>query len=223
MLANDKLGANSAYYSHLRLPLLALAQKKVEAVLDVGCASGAALNFFAERGATRLVGVEVRKEVAMRAQERLPSADIKVGGVEEVDLDAYVGAFDLIIVSFVLEHVADPWAVLEKLKTLLKPGGRLIGSLPNVRYVGVSVPLLIKGQWRYVDDGVLDWTHLRFFTRSTILDLLREVELAPLAIEPEIDGLKAKTLNGLSLGLLRDFAAYAYNFSATTSDVERVR
>lgn len=82
--------------------------------------------------------------------------------------------FDLIVLNDVLEHLVDPNSVLLQLKGLLKDSGVLIGSVPNVRFIGVLWDLLIRKDWRYREQGVLDATHLRFFTRKSLIRMLRD-------------------------------------------------
>lgn len=76
------------------------------------------------------------------------------------------------------------------------------------------LPLLFRGSWAYEETGILDWTHLRFFTRVEIVKLIKSAHLEVEGLFPEIDGPKSELLRVLSFGLLTDFAAYAYNFSA---------
>ena len=86
--------------------------------------------------------------------------------------------FDLILCLDVLEHLIDPWSVIKKLiYENLREGGTLIACIPNVRYYNVLLPLLLKKEWKYQETGVLDRTHLRFFTKKTILELISSAGL----------------------------------------------
>jgi len=78
---------------------------------------------------------------------------------------------DCVIFSDVLEHTSDPWAVLRRWRSVLAPGGTLVVSLPNVAHKSVLRPLL-RGRFDYADEGVLDRTHLRFFTRVTAIEMI---------------------------------------------------
>src|SRR5437868_5454693 len=102
-------------------------------VLEIGCASGQTLAYLKERGAELTVGVEYSPDVAERARNRGVDHVI-VGDVETLDLNFEENTFDVILAGHVLEHLVDPWSVLRKLWKLLKPQGRLIGALPNVRH-----------------------------------------------------------------------------------------
>jgi hypothetical protein len=83
-----------------------------------------------------------------------------------------------------LEHFVDPWETLRACQPLLTPTGRVVASIPNIRWLNTSLRLLLRGEWRYEETGMLDRTHLRFFTRSGIHTLFADsgfeiVELYP--------------------------------------------
>lgn len=82
------------------------------------------------------------------------------------------GPFDTILCLDVLEHLADPWAMVARLHAMLAPGGAIVASVPNVRHYSVLLPLLLAGRWDYEDAGILDRTHLRFFTRDSAVALM---------------------------------------------------
>ena len=92
-------------------------------------------------------------------------------------------AYDAIVCADVLEHLREPGRVLDQLPALLAPSGRLLISIPNVGYAGVVAGLLC-GEFKYRPTGLLDETHLRFFTRSTLLDLLAEHGFGATALHP---------------------------------------
>lgn len=214
-MINSKLAAQNQYYHELRAPLISLARGNPRRVLELGCAAGQTLAYFKTRGAEYTVGVEIVPEVAELARRRPEVDEVIVGNVEQLELDYPAQSFDLIIAGHVLEHLVDPWAVLKRLHTLLKPGGQLIGALPNIRYHSVILPLLFKGTWQYQQTGIMDWTHLRFFSHATIEDLLRSTGFKIDAIVPESGGPRAGLINSITFGVFRHLLSYAYNFSAT--------
>jgi SAM-dependent methyltransferase len=213
---NSKFHAADSYYTHLRPSLLKLTIGVPSRVLEIGCATGQTLAYYKGLGAKFTAGVELVPEVALLAKARPEVDDVIVGNIEALELPYAPASFDLLIVSHVLEHVTDPWKVLARLVPLLRPGGQLIGSLPNVRCLSVTVPLLFRGRWDYKQEGILDWTHYRFFTRHSIHGLLKGADLEVERIEGEVHPRgKLALINRLSLGMMANLCAYTYNFSAT--------
>lgn len=121
------------------------------------------------------------------------------------------GPFDTIMCLDILEHFVDPWAVMERLTAMLKPGGVIVASIPNVRHYSVVLPLLLRGRWDYADAEVLDRTHLRFFVRRTAIELMMSTGLTLDRIA-KIPRLRARDrLAGrLTLGLLDGFLTLQY-------------
>lgn len=151
----------SDYYDCPRPELLALVSPSAHTILDVGCAAGALGFNLKQRQGAVVWGVEYVPEVAARAAERLDH--VLTGGIEDVLPNIPDGYFDIIICADVLEHLVNPWQVLANLKAKLSPGGEVVASIPNVRHWSV-LRRLLEGQWDYFDAGILDRTHLRFFT-----------------------------------------------------------
>ena len=192
--------------------MLSLVRGNPKRVLEVGCASGQTLSFMRERGAEHTVGIEYSPEAAAIAEAR-GVGRIIVGDVEHMDLDLEPASFDLLIAGHVLEHLADPWEILKKLRTFVKPGGQFVCALPNVRHYSIVLPLVIHGKWEYQSSGVMDWTHLRFFSRDTALTMVREAGFEAERIVPEF-GRKSQIANFMTLNAFGNFLAYAYNLSA---------
>lgn len=199
------------------MSLLSLVKGTPKRVLEIGCGHGQALLFLKkERAAEFVVGVELVPDVASVARQQPDLDEVLTGDVEQIQLDFSRGYFDLIIASHVLEHVKDPWSLTRRLCALLNPNGQFIGSLPNVRNARVSVPLIVWGKFQYTQDGILDWTHTKFFTESTIYDLLQSSGLVVERMEPEFSPRPA-VLNKLTLGVFRHLLCFTYNFSARPS------
>ncbi len=161
------------YYESERSEVVELVPAAGARILDVGCGAGAMGAAMLARGAREVVGVEVVPEMAAIARGRL-------GAVHALDLQRCLplpypdGHFDVITCADVLEHLVDPAAVLRHLHRYLSPRGQLICSIPNVRHESVVLRLLVEGRWRYEDHGILDRTHLRFYTLEELRLLLRE-------------------------------------------------
>jgi 2-polyprenyl-3-methyl-5-hydroxy-6-metoxy-1,4-benzoquinol methylase len=144
-------------------------------VLELGPATGYMSQTFTDRGCT-VIGIEFDPEMAKRAEEH--SERVIVGDIDSLDLDAELGEerFDAIVAADVLEHLKDPKAALIRLRRFLKPDGAFVVSVPNVAHGSVRLALL-RGHFDYREAGLLDATHLRFFTRETLERLLDEAEL----------------------------------------------
>jgi 2-polyprenyl-3-methyl-5-hydroxy-6-metoxy-1,4-benzoquinol methylase len=164
------------YGRHVRGQLELLAPP-LGRVLDVGCAEGAGAGRLRALGATHLAGIEIDEYFAAAARERY---DHVVHGSVPEDLDREDESFDTILCYDVLEHLYDPWSAVRRLKPLLSPGGRIHISIPNARHKNVWIPLVFKGTVRYARAGLLDVTHLRFFTRR---DAVRMLEAAGFRVE----------------------------------------
>jgi 2-polyprenyl-3-methyl-5-hydroxy-6-metoxy-1,4-benzoquinol methylase len=145
-------------------------------VLELGPATGHMTRVLRDRGCT-VVGIEVDPEMANQAAEF--AERVIVGNLDELDLDEELGSdrFDVIVAADVLEHLTDPLSALRRLTRFLAPEGCFVISLPNIAHGSVRIALL-QGHFNYRNVGLMDVTHLRFFTRESIDDLLDEADLA---------------------------------------------
>lgn len=164
-----------AYFEDINWGLLRLwGSRRGLNVLDVGCGFATTAQRIREIG-NHVVGIESNADAANVARKRIDD-------VIETDLqnaDALTDQrFDVIIFADVLEHLAWPIGVLKRYVRFLKPNGSMIVSLPNVGLWSVRLGLMF-GRFHYVESGVLDRTHLRFFTRSSAVQMLRAAGLEP--------------------------------------------
>jgi 2-polyprenyl-3-methyl-5-hydroxy-6-metoxy-1,4-benzoquinol methylase len=168
-------------YSSHSLILSRLGEGRGRRALDVGAADG----FLAERLTAHgwnVTALERDPELAARAHGRCKEVVV-------ADLEAppplLHGPFDAIVYGDVLEHLSDPRAVLATLGGNLASGGTVVVSVPNVAHLRIRLSLMM-GNFDYMDRGILDRTHLRFFTRRTFVELLRSAGLAiaELAVTP---------------------------------------
>lgn len=157
------------YYSQPRKEVVSLIDSiEGRRFLDIGCGMGGLGRELREKGCSTLCGVEISVAAAKEAHDIY---DVVVtGDIATVDIPYPEGYFDGIICADVLEHLENPWLVLKKLRGLLSPVGILVASIPNIRNAD-SILNLLKGHFDYEDWGVMDRSHLRFFTLSSILDL----------------------------------------------------
>src|SRR5262249_41242587 len=92
--------------------------------------------------------------------------DVRIGNIETMsDAELPSARFDLILALDVLEHLINPWSAMRRIHGLLKPDGALVVRIPNVSHCSVSLALL-RGRWDYAESGLMDRTHLRFFTEA---------------------------------------------------------
>lgn len=149
-------------------------------VLDVGCAAGDLGRALRRRGC-RVAGVELDPVAAEAARGALD--EVLSGDVDELDLVGHFGkeSFDVVVLGDVLEHLPDPVAALRRLRPLLAPEGSVVASIPNVAHGAVRLALL-GGRFDYRPLGLLDATHLRFFTRASVYETFREAGLVPVDV-----------------------------------------
>ncbi|EPD44411.1 MULTISPECIES: methyltransferase domain-containing protein [Delftia] len=142
-------------------------------ILDLGCGSGALGAFLAEHKQCVCDGVTLSQEEARHAAPFY--RHVHVADLEDCDLDQLFGEarYDYIVCADVLEHLRQPERILAACRKRLTPEGRLLISVPNAGYSGLVAELL-HGEFRYREEGLLDRTHLRFFTRRSLSRFLAE-------------------------------------------------
>ena len=189
-------------------------------VLDIGCGAGRLGEAVKARQQAEVVGIELDEAAAAVARVHLD--EVIVGDLERIDPDFPPGSFDAIVCADVLEHLREPERLLKKAREWLVPDGRLIASIPNVRHHSV-VRSLLEGNWTYTSEGLLDRTHLRFFTRREIEKLfdragfaIAELRFAWAPGETQQDHRPGEMrigrlhIGGLSHADVNDFHAYQY-------------
>jgi 2-polyprenyl-3-methyl-5-hydroxy-6-metoxy-1,4-benzoquinol methylase len=150
------------YYANTRSDLVALLERPLGQVLDVGCGAGGVGPGLRAAGATRLVGIELEPAAAEQARDIYDR--VEEGGAETV-IGTLGERFDTVLCLDVLEHLAEPEDLLERMRSVAAPGGRLVVSVPNVRHYSTFRTLLVDGTFGYAPSGIRDATHLRWFTR----------------------------------------------------------
>jgi len=170
------------YFSDAKPAFLELFDPRGLRVLDLGCGGGHNGALLKRAGAREVVGVELDAGAAAQARERLDA--VVQGDLAHLDLVQLGDApFDAILASDVLEHLAEPEAVLARALTRLRPGGVVVVSLPNVAHVVVFANLLMK-RWPRRNSGIFDRTHLRFFAKRDMVRLLEGAGLKVLRVQP---------------------------------------
>jgi 2-polyprenyl-3-methyl-5-hydroxy-6-metoxy-1,4-benzoquinol methylase len=213
----------TTYYSNRREEMMCYLPGEFERVLEIGCGDGTFLKQLPQN--CEVWGVEINQQAAAQAKKSFEK--IVCGSFNDVAgrlPDAY---FDLIIANDVIEHVDDYHLLFLNIHKKLKPAGRLVGSVPNVRYWSVMVSYVLGRDWRYEGTGILDTTHLRFFTRKSLVRTLGghgfEIELLSpcnrlkfysLGIKPLFRFLFAHAAVIVTLGYFKDVLAFQYGFRA---------
>ncbi len=152
-----------------------------KAVLEFGCAAGHVTKALVDRGC-RVVGVEVDPEAARAAE--VWAEEVVVGHVEHDDVWDHLSAekFDAVLFGDILEHLSDPLTTLRTALRFISPSGFVVLSIPNVAHGDVRLSLL-RGSFEYSERGLLDRTHLHFFTKDSLMDLCRQAGLAVVDIK----------------------------------------
>lgn len=206
---------NRDYFNFSRPGLVQMIKGSPQSVLEIGCATGLVLSYCKKvLGSQKVVGVELNEEAASIAMARSEIDTVIVGDIEQIQTCLQEESFDCLIASHVLEHLADPWVAVQNLSRYVRPGGQILIGLPNARHVNLTIPLLLQGHFQYTSAGILDRTHLRFFTRDSMIELVEQADLRLDEIAPDY-GKRSARYNYLTLGLLSDHFAYAYNLSCT--------
>lgn len=180
-----------------------MATTRRSTVLELGCGNGATgLATLAAGKAGRYIGIELDPKAARLARNGL--SEVLVGDVADLDLTRLHGSCDALIASEVFEHLVDPWAVLEKLVACLKPGAAVYASTPNASHWKI-IASLARGRFDYTaEGGVMDRTHLRWYTRATIWEMFEAAGISVRSVEPSAPlRSKAALFNRLTGGKLR--------------------
>jgi 2-polyprenyl-3-methyl-5-hydroxy-6-metoxy-1,4-benzoquinol methylase len=191
------------YHAHARPEMLEFVPQGARRILDVGCGEGHFGALLKQRGA-EIWGVEPATQAAARATEKLDR--VLTMNIESALATLPPQGFDCVVFNDVLEHLVDPGAVLLRARELLSADGLVVCSIPNVRYFRNLWNLVAHKQWRYEDEGILDRTHLRFFTERSIVDMFDEhgFEIVRMQGINGFTSWKFSLLAKLSLGLLSD-------------------
>ncbi|MFA5142847.1 MAG: class I SAM-dependent methyltransferase [Candidatus Omnitrophota bacterium] len=206
------------YYAHVRKDLAGLVPEGVSRVLDVGCGIGSFGAFLKSRRERpiEVVGIELDADAARQAEKNLDNVIVGDAGTIELPFDK--GYFDCIIYGDILEHLADPWAVLAGHKEFLRPGGWIVASIPNIAHYKTR-RMLRRGEWNYEDAGILDRSHLRFFTIKSIKQMFKDAGFKIIAIDHAIRASKFRRgINKIFKNCIIDSIAEQYLVTAQRND-----
>lgn len=174
---------SNAYYGNVNPDLLAAIPLSALRVLELGAGAGALGAAFKRRNPkTFWCGIECVAHAAQQAGERLDAvfhADVEQ--VNALPWGDWQGQWDVVVCGDVLEHLRDPWAILLRLSQSLRAGGIFLACVPNIGHWSV-IQALLEGRFDYTEQGLLDRTHLRFFTAPSIISLVQGAGLEPLSL-----------------------------------------
>jgi 2-polyprenyl-3-methyl-5-hydroxy-6-metoxy-1,4-benzoquinol methylase len=157
-----------SYYSSSRPEIIKYIPKSAIKILDVGCGTGTIGSILKIDKKVEVVGIELNTKAGNIAKNKID--DLILGDVETIDLPYNDKYFDCIIYGDILEHLKNPWDLLKRHYHKLADNGVIIASIPNIAHYKI-IRMLKKGLWEYEDSGILDRTHLRFFTKKSINEL----------------------------------------------------
>jgi SAM-dependent methyltransferase len=210
--------AGNVYFLHVRTDITDLLPKTAKRILEIGCARGATLRWLKTiYPRCHTTGIE-----GFAANKPMLEANADVAIIADLDQPLPpLGQFDLIIALDVLEHLKDPDRLLKTLvQENLTPDGVVIVSLPAISHYSVSLPLLFKRRFDYVDAGIMDRTHLRFYVEESVIALLEQAGLKFTGGQLRgLYGWKTRLLNKLTGGLIKHWLAKGYTVRGERTSV----
>jgi O-antigen biosynthesis protein len=172
------------YHDNGRVEIVSFIDETPGLVLDVGCGGGATGRIVKQKfPGSRVVGIESNARAAEQARRYLDDVICEPIDTAPVVERLSGERVDLVLLLDVLEHLYDPWRSLLRVRSWLTPGVRVLASVPNVRNL-VTLDGLAAGRWEYEANGVLDITHIRFFTKTSLRELFEETGYAVLEMSP---------------------------------------
>ncbi len=169
------------YYQQSRAAMLKYVPASVNKTLELGCAEGKFSELVKTNCGAECWGVEIDSQAADVAATRLDK--VITGDVNRCLDDVPDNYFDCIICNDILEHLADPYSLLIRLRNKLTAEGIVVASFPNVRYCRNLYELVVRRNWDYREHGILDKTHLRFFTYNSLVKMFPQLGYELLTIE----------------------------------------
>jgi 2-polyprenyl-3-methyl-5-hydroxy-6-metoxy-1,4-benzoquinol methylase len=194
--------------------LISLVPAEATRILDVGCGAGRLGQALKMERARYVAGIELHESsaaIAATVLDKVLCASVSAVPLEEVGTPS---SFDCIIFGDILEHLLDPWEAMRRFVTLLAPNGVVVASIPNIAHLSV-IRGLMRGRWEYGERGLLDRTHLRFFTYRSIRELFQQAGLEIVRCERnyrlvERDRRYARLARMLAKGPFKGLFTYQY-------------
>lgn len=200
------------YHALVRKDIFPLVPKMGGTLLDFGGGVGETAAALKSSGKVDRAGVI---DLVSPARKN-PELDFhQSGNVENISfLKGFLtsnGPFSVILCLDVLEHIRNPWEIINILHSALTQDGVIVASIPNMRYYKATFPLFFLGKWELEDSGIRDRTHLRWFVKDTAVDLMTSSGLELEEVKSNLGGgRKVRLVNAVTFGLLRGFAEMQY-------------
>jgi 2-polyprenyl-3-methyl-5-hydroxy-6-metoxy-1,4-benzoquinol methylase len=208
---------NNAYYVNDRKEMLAFVPSNINSALDIGCGAGNFGQLLKSKLDANVWGIEPDQQSAAIAESKLDKVINSV--FDEDSLKKIDQKFDVIFFNDVLEHVPDPEWTLRNCKNLLNPDGVIVASLPNMRFYTVLNEVIFEQDFKYQDSGIMDKTHLKFFTKKSMVRLFTETGYHVNSItginEYAVQGKKMQFLSWLLKKWLTDITFLQYAIVAS--------
>ena len=204
---------STQYFQYNRNEMIKFIPKDSRVTLEVGCGVGNFSNTLKGLGIT-VWGVEPDYDSFLVAGKKLDK--VYHGSFEDVYNNLPLSAFDVIIFNDVLEHMVDPWKILEMSKKLLNQEGVIVASIPNFLYFHEFLNFILNKNFDYQKAGIFDKTHLRFFTKKSIVEMFKGLDYQLLSLEGihPTDSKKFKLFNLLTLGYYHEMKFLQYGVQA---------
>ncbi len=216
---SDLVNKPKGYYSNTRQEMFDFIPKGAKKILEGGCGEGVFAGDLKKHLNAEVWGLELDPDSAAIAEKKIDK--VLVGDLSDTITALPEKYFDCIIFNDVLEHLVNPYEILNKLKNNLAPDGVIVCSIPNVRYWRVFKKYVFGKHWKYEDNGVMDKTHLRFFTKRSIYDMFETlnyeiVQIKGLRPTPSVG---FHILNTLTFGSISDCKYIQYACVAKPSKI----
>lgn len=210
------LNKEKEYFSHIRKDIISFMGKDKDlTILEVGAGTGATLLELKNKGIAKTI---MGFDIVCVSPDKEKFDSFIIGNIEQGTIPFEVDFFDSIILADVLEHLVEPQKTIQKLIPHLKKGGHFYISLPNVRNLEVFYKIFIKGSFEYTDEGIFDKTHIRFFCKKDMLNLINLfTELKVQKTESNLKHISSmkSILNRVTFGIFEQFLSTQYFIKVT--------
>ncbi len=202
------------YYTSDRSGMLKYIPKDLKTALEFGCGAGQFSALLKKEFGAETWAVEIDEQSAKTAAQKLDNV-INSDAHKAIDElpDNY---FDCIIFFDILEHLVNPYSLLSSIKSKLTSNGVIVTSIPNIRFYRYLVRFVLHGEWEYQDEGLMDKTHLRFFTRKSLLNMFDRLDFEIIEFEG-IHPTHSRNLKILNFLTLNSFADTKYMHYVTVA------